>query len=124
MGPDFLPPCGMRFSHVTQGKGPFQGIRFKMSLFPLPRGKNCVSQGLENRGSPISAPLALRAQGYSRRLSGGFSVEAHKPHSRSFSGRFGSHSAGLPGCTVCAELIAKLIRSAVTCVISLRVLRN
>ena len=28
----------------------------------------------------------------------GFSVEAPKPHSGSFSGRFGSDSGGLPGC--------------------------
>ena len=31
-------------------------------------------------------------------LRGRFSVEAPKPHSDSFSGRFGSDSGGLPGC--------------------------
>ena len=34
----------------------------------------------------------------SRRLQGGFSVEAPKRHSGPFSGRFGSDSGGLPGC--------------------------
>ena len=29
-------------------------------LFPASRGKNCMSQWVDNRGSLISAPLALR----------------------------------------------------------------
>ena len=32
----------------------------KKAIFPLSRGKNRISQGVENRGSLISVPLALR----------------------------------------------------------------
>ena len=38
----------------------FQWIRLKMAVFPMSRGKNRMSQGVENRGSQISMPLALR----------------------------------------------------------------
>ena len=31
------------------------------AIFPLSRGKNGMSQGVENRGSLVSVPLALRA---------------------------------------------------------------
>ena len=31
-----------------------------MALFPFSRGKNRISQGVENRGSLFSVPLALR----------------------------------------------------------------
>ena len=31
-----------------------------MAIFPFSRGKHRISQGVENRGSLISAPLALR----------------------------------------------------------------
>ena len=33
---------------------------FEKAVFPFSRGKNRISQGLENRGSLISVPLALR----------------------------------------------------------------
>ena len=33
---------------------------FEKGRFPFSRGKNRISQGIENRGSLISVPLALR----------------------------------------------------------------
>ena len=58
--PRFSTPCDMQFSHAMQEKCPFfKGFSRKWQ-FPVWRGKNCMSQGLENRGSLISVPLALR----------------------------------------------------------------
>ena len=37
-----------------------EGFSLKKGVFPFSRGKNCISQGVENRGSLISVPLALR----------------------------------------------------------------
>ena len=37
-----------------------RGFFFEKAVFPFSRGKNRTSQGVENRGSLISAPLALR----------------------------------------------------------------
>ena len=38
-----------------------------MAIFPFSRGKNRISQGVENRGSLISVPLALRVLGVSQK---------------------------------------------------------
>ena len=52
--------------------------------------------------NPAIAPGQLHkitfALGGFKRALRGFSVEAPKPHSGPFSGRFGSDSGGLPGC--------------------------
>ena len=68
VSPDFLPPARCDFSHSRKGKRPtllkripfekghYQGIRFKKAVFPFSRGKNRISQGVENRGSLISVP--------------------------------------------------------------------
>ena len=49
-----------RGSHARKGKRPFKEKPSTKAIFPFSRGKNRVSQGVENRGSPIiSAPLAL-----------------------------------------------------------------
>ena len=37
-----------------------EGFSLKKAGFPFSRGKNRISQGVENRGSLISVPLALR----------------------------------------------------------------
>ena len=37
-----------------------EGYSLKKAVFPFSRGKNRISQGVENRGSLISVPLALR----------------------------------------------------------------
>ena len=37
-----------------------EGFSFKMAVFPFSRGKNRISQEVENRASLISVPLALR----------------------------------------------------------------
>ena len=37
-----------------------EGFSFEKAVFPFSRGKNRISQGVENRGSLISVPLALR----------------------------------------------------------------
>ena len=62
MSPDLLPPARCDFSHARKGKRPFfEGFFFeKGAVFPFSRGKNRISQGVENRGSLISVPLALR----------------------------------------------------------------
>ena len=53
--------CEMRFFPREKGKMAFvEGFSLKKAVFPFLRGKNRISQGIENRGSLISAPLALR----------------------------------------------------------------
>ena len=37
-----------------------EGFFFEMTVFPFSRGKSRISRGVKNRGSLISAPLALR----------------------------------------------------------------
>ena len=45
-------PCEMRFSHARKGKWPFShGFFFEKAGFPFPRGKNRISQGVQDRGS-------------------------------------------------------------------------
>ena len=58
--PRFSTPCEMRFSHAIKGNGPFRGFFLGNGHFPVSRGKNRMSQGVENRSSLISALLALR----------------------------------------------------------------
>ena len=59
--PRFSTPCEMRFFPREKGETAF--FKEKSSteaVFPFSRGKNRVSRGVENRGSLISVPLALR----------------------------------------------------------------
>ena len=59
--PRFSSPGDMPFFPREKGKMVlFEGFSLKMALFPVSRGKNRVSQAVENRGSLISVPLALR----------------------------------------------------------------
>ena len=59
--PRFSTPCEMRFFPREKGKTAFvEGFSLKRAVFPFSRGKNRISQGVENRGSLISVPLALR----------------------------------------------------------------
>ena len=59
--PDLLPPATYDFSHAIQGEGHCQEKPIaKEAIFPLSRGRNRMPQGVENRGSLISVPLALR----------------------------------------------------------------
>ena len=58
MSPDFLPPARCDFSHARKGKWPLcRGFFFEKAVFLFSRGKNRISQGVENRGSLISVPL-------------------------------------------------------------------
>ena len=52
-------PCEMRFSHARKGKRPLLRVFFEKAVFPFSRAKNRISQGVEDRGSLISVPLAL-----------------------------------------------------------------
>ena len=70
--PRFSTPCEMRFFPCEKGKTAF----FKenpstKAVFPFSRGKNRISQGVENRGSLISVPLALRVIGGPKNSLGG-----------------------------------------------------
>ena len=56
--PRFSTPCEVRFFPRDTGKGHFKEKPSEKAIFPLSRGKNRISQGLENRGSLISVPLA------------------------------------------------------------------
>ena len=66
VSPDFLPPCDMRFFPREKGKLPFvEGSSLENGLSPpVSRGKNRMSQRVENRGSLISVPSA--PQGFPR----------------------------------------------------------
>ena len=48
------------FPTRERGNGLCRGIFFEKAVFPFSCGKNRISQGVENRGSLISVPLALR----------------------------------------------------------------
>ena len=51
----------MRFFPREKGKTAFvEGFSLTKAVFPFSGGKNRISQGVENRGSLISVPLALR----------------------------------------------------------------
>ena len=51
----------MRFFPREKGEMAFvEGFFLEKAVFPFLRGKNRISQGVENRGSLISVPLALR----------------------------------------------------------------
>ena len=59
--PRFSTSCEMRFFPREKGKTVFvEGFSFRMAVFPFSRGKNRISHEVENRGSRISVPLALR----------------------------------------------------------------
>ena len=59
--PRFSTLCEMRFFPREKGKTAFfEGFSLKKAAFPFWRGKNRISQGVDNRGSLISVPLALR----------------------------------------------------------------
>ena len=45
-----------------RGNGLCRRFFFEKAVFPFSRGKNRISQGVENRGSLISVPLALRVK--------------------------------------------------------------
>ena len=70
--PRFSTPCDMRFFPRDKGKMVFfEGFFLENGLFPVSRGKNRVSQGVDNRGSLIKC--ALGAQGF-----GGVGIHGHK----------------------------------------------
>ena len=55
----------MRFFPREKGETAFvEGFSVKKADSPFARGKNRISQGVENRGSLISVPLALREVGF------------------------------------------------------------
>ena len=60
--PRFSTPCEMRFFPRKKGKTALfkESYSMKRPFSPFSRGKNRISQGVENQGSPISVPLALR----------------------------------------------------------------
>ena len=59
--PRFSTPCEMRFFPREKGKTAILKEKpSKKAIFPFSREKNRISQGVENRGSLISAPLAAR----------------------------------------------------------------
>ena len=54
-------PCEMRFLPREKGETAFvEGFSLTKAVSPFSHGKNRISQGVENRGSLISVPLALR----------------------------------------------------------------
>ena len=55
--PRFSTPCEMRFFPRDIGN---MAIFKEKAIFLISRGKNRISQGVENRGSLICVPLALR----------------------------------------------------------------
>ena len=60
MGPDSLPPARCDFPTRERENGLFKEKPSTKAVFPFLRGKNRISQGVENRGSLISVPLAVR----------------------------------------------------------------
>ena len=59
----------MRFPTRERENGLCRGFLFEKAVFPFLRGKNCISQGVKNRGSLISVPLALR-EDFGKSISG------------------------------------------------------
>ena len=59
--PRFSTPCEMRFFPTREREnGLFKEKTSTKAVSPFSRGKNRISQGVENWGSLISVPLALR----------------------------------------------------------------
>ena len=59
--PRFFTPLRDAISPTrARENGLCRGFFFKKAVFPFSRNKNRISQGVKNRGSLISAPLALR----------------------------------------------------------------
>ena len=79
MSPDFLPPARCDFSHARKGKWPLSRAFLLQRPFSFSRGKNRISQGVENRGSPISAPLALRVTLWPPQPVGCYTISASPP---------------------------------------------
>ena len=67
MSPDFLPPARCDVFHARKGNGLFKERPSTKAISPFSRGKNRISQGVENRGSLITVPLALREHKHFRR---------------------------------------------------------
>ena len=73
MSPDFLPPARCDFPTRERENGPFKEKPSTKAISPFSRRKNRISQGVENRGSLISVPLALsKKMGIGRRKTGWF----------------------------------------------------
>ena len=53
----------MIFPTRHRENGHFEANPLTMAIFPMSRGKNHMSRGVENRGSLISAPLDIRVEG-------------------------------------------------------------
>ena len=66
--PRFSNPCNMRFCPTWKGKVAFfEGLfELKIAIFSVSCGKSRMSQGVENRGSLISVPLALREENHDK----------------------------------------------------------
>ena len=60
VSPDFLPPARCDFSHARKGKWPLSRVFLWKCRFPFLAWENRISREVENRGSLISVPLALR----------------------------------------------------------------
>ena len=83
--PRLSTPCEMRFFPREKGKTAFfqRGFFFEKAVFPFSRGKNRISQGVESRGSLISAPLALRdSKSEKLEKAGTVDFKKHTPHGR------------------------------------------
>ena len=85
MSPDFYPLRDAILPPQEMENGLFRETSLKRPFSPFSRGKNGISQGVENRGSLVSVPLALRGQtqrrtaaGSQARLGHGKSQEGHR----------------------------------------------
>ena len=68
MSPDFDPLRDAIFPTRGRENGLFNEKPSTKAIFPFSRGKNRISQGVENRGSLISVPLALRVNASRQKL--------------------------------------------------------
>ena len=59
--PRFSAPATYNVSHATQGKWQFSSDSSANGYFPCVAWEKPMLQGVENRGSLISVPVALRA---------------------------------------------------------------
>ena len=66
MSPDFLPLRDAIVPTRERENGLVKEKPSTKAVFPFSRGKNRISQGVENRGSLISLPLALRVFAYKK----------------------------------------------------------
>ena len=56
MSPNLPPLAICDFSHAIQENGHFEALPLRVAIFPVSRGKNRISQGVEDLGSLISVP--------------------------------------------------------------------